>query len=356
MIRRTLSAGFTLIEVLLAIAITAVVMLTVGTTFTAMLEAREVIDNIGESTEAGTRILNLIERDLRGLWTYNIKGNAVLRGRFMDVGSFEADRIDLLTTTDAVGSVLDSYSRQVRPSICEVGYWLRQNPRYRDLIELWRREDPMVDDDLLTQGSFQLIYDRLKNFKISYYRTLGYESEELHEWDSSVDDELPRRIKIEFTLERRRGNRNQVTDSEVRDFEGAEKTYVRHIVLDRRYTDILKAGVAMIPLLPPPPADDKGGGPAGPGGKGDGKGGPGGKGGAAAIGGKIDINVGATPGRGDKGRGMPNGGEAGNRRGNGNQGPPPPRGGGPPGNGFDLGNLLRGGANGGGNLFGGGRR
>src|SRR5688572_14610061 len=115
--------GFTLIEVLLTVTITAVVMMMVTTTFRITLEARELIADLGESTEAGPRILNLIERDLRGLWTFNVENNAVLRGRNMDIGSFEADRIDFLTTTDAAGFVTDSNNRQLRTSLCEVGYW-----------------------------------------------------------------------------------------------------------------------------------------------------------------------------------------------------------------------------------------
>ncbi|MFM1873453.1 MAG: hypothetical protein RL398_2875, partial [Planctomycetota bacterium] len=56
--------GFTLIEVLLAIAITATVMITVGSTFHVLLNARDTVDDLSESTEAGPRILNLLERDL----------------------------------------------------------------------------------------------------------------------------------------------------------------------------------------------------------------------------------------------------------------------------------------------------
>jgi hypothetical protein len=104
-----------------------------------------VVDELTESTEAGPRILNLIERDLRGLWTFNVAKNAVFRGRDMDVGGFEADRMDFLTTTDAVGYVLDSHGVPRKPTLCEVGYWFKPNPRFRELKELWRREDPMVD-------------------------------------------------------------------------------------------------------------------------------------------------------------------------------------------------------------------
>jgi prepilin-type N-terminal cleavage/methylation domain-containing protein len=349
MARNSTTAGFTLIEVLLAMGITAIVMTTVTMSFQLILEARESVDSLAESTEAGPRILNLLERDIRGLWTFNVKNNAVLRGRFLDVASFEADRIDLLTTTDSVGYVLDGMNQQRRPTMCEVGYWLKQNPRYRDLIELWRREDPMVDQDLLTGGTFQLVHDRLKNFKISYYKTLGNEAEELHEWDSAENDELPRRIKIEFTIERQRSSHNVVSDAEIDDFEGAEKTYVRHIVLDRRYPEILRAGVALVPVAPPPPQDAQGGPGAG--------GGPMGPGGASMSG------LGRGGNRGPGGRGGPGGpggrgGPGGEAPGTRQAAPPGARGGnGTPGNGFNLGDILRGGTPGTpGNIFGTGGR
>ncbi|MCB9877074.1 MAG: prepilin-type N-terminal cleavage/methylation domain-containing protein [Planctomycetes bacterium] len=275
--------GFTLVEVLLAIGITAFVMVTVGSTFSIMLNARDVVDDLAESSEAGPRILNLIERDLRGLWTFNVQGNKVFRGRVADVNGRDADRMDFLTTTDAVGYVLDLDERPLKPSICEVGYWFKPNPRYRDVFEMWRREDPMVDDDLLTQGSFQLVHDRIKSFKVRYFDTLGYEAEERLEWDSSIDDKLPKRIRIEFTIERRRASRNVVSDVEVEDFEGAEKTYVRHFVFDPRLETILQANNARVPVIPPgePEAGDAGAqnqanGPAGPGGP-AGPAGPGGQ-------------------------------------------------------------------------------
>lgn len=284
--------GFTLIEVLLAAAITAVVMLTVATTFHAMLNARDVVDDLAESTEAGPRIMNLIERDLLGIWTFNVHDNAVFRGRNLDISGKEADRIDFLCTTDAVGTVLDGNNVPRKPTLCEVGYWLKPNPRFRDLLELWRREDPMVDDDLVTQGTFQLVHDRIKQFKVTYYRTLGKGAEELLEWDSKLEDALPKRIKISFSLERRRSSRNVVSDAEVADLEGALRTYERHIVFDSRLDGILAANSARMPVFPIEPAEE-GGGPAGPAGSGGG-GGPAGPAGPGGFGGPAGRNNNAT--------------------------------------------------------------
>ena len=252
--RREAAAGFTLIEVLLAIGITATVMLTVGTTFHIMLNARDVVDDLAESSEAGPRILKLIERDLRGLWTYNVRNNAVFRGVQADVNGRDADRMSFLTTTDSVGTVQDLESNAHRTTLCEVGYLFKPNPRFREVFELWRREDPMVDDDLTTQGdqgTFQLVYDRIKSFRVRYFDTLGWEAEELFEWDSAKEDRLPKRIMIEFTIERKRSSRNVVSDVEIEDFEGAEKKYVRHFVLPKRLEGVLLADNARIPVLPP---------------------------------------------------------------------------------------------------------
>ncbi len=330
-------SGFTLIEVLLALGVTAMAMVAISGAFISTLRARQEVQTLSESTEAGERILTLIERDLQGLWHHNIKDNLVLRGRNMDFGGFDADRIDFLTSTDAIGAVLDSRGELRKPSICEVGYWLKDNPKIPGLLELWRREDPMVDGELLTGGHFQLVSDRLKSFNITYFETLGYKAEELHEWDSSLEDMLPRRIKIEFRVHRRVANRNQTT-GEIQDFEKILKDYTRHIVFDPRIPEILLPGIAMLPLAPTRPKQGGGGGPAGDGGQGPGGGGPagplaidrmGGAGrGISTAGGGINIKV-----RGDVG-GRP-GGLGGGRR------PTLPRGGSSSG-GFDLGALLRG--------------
>ncbi len=344
-------AGFTLIELLLAVGITSTVMLLVGMTFRVTLQARDVVEELSESTAAGPRILGMLERDLRGLWTFNVKNNKVLVGRSRDVGSFEADRIDMLTTTDSIGYVLDDRNIPHQTSICEVGYWLKPNSRYRDLIELWRREDPLVDEDLVTDGRFQLVHDRLKSFKITYFKELGYRSEALHEWDSSLEDTLPRRIKIEFTLERKRSSRNVVDDAEFEDFEGAEKTYVRHFVLDPSVMGSLQPNVALVPIRPPKPEDAAAGG---------GGGGGGGmiSGGANARGGQSGMaGFGTATGRGGTGDARGNGGADQSFAGRGGAGRPGGQnpfggtGGLPPG--FNLGDLLRGArGGGGGGIFG----
>ncbi len=357
-------AGFTLIEVLLAVGITAVVMFKVGAAFLVTLQARTEIQALTESTADGERVLTLIERDLRALWHHNIKDNRVLIGRDQNIGGFDADRIDFLCSTNSVSGALDTTDQVSYPSICEVGYWLKPNPEIPGLIELYRREDPLIDNDLQSQGRFQLVCGRIKDFNITYFETLGHQAEELHEWDSSQENRLPRRIKIEFQVHRKLANRNRVSGAEVEDFGKIIKRYERHIVFDRRYTDILTAGVAMVPVAPPPPeAEALGGG--GPQGDGDGGAGPadgattngaaGAGGGFIAGGARTETSLGGGQGtRGPGGRGGQSSNPGANPIGGGNPPPniPPSNDNGVP---IDLGDLLRGGGlrgNGGG-IFGG---
>lgn len=372
--RHAPSSGFTLIEVLLAVAVTAMAMVAVSGAFLGTLRARSEIESLSESTIDGERILTLLERDLEGLWHHNIARNRVFVGRNMDIAGYDADRLDFYTTSDAISGVPDTTDQIAHPSICEVGYWLRENPRVPGMLELWRREDPMIDGDILAQDSsaFQLVCDRLKDFNITYYETLGARAEEIYEWDSSREQSLPRRMKIEFTVHRRVANRNAVSGNEVADFEKILKKYERHFVFDPRMTDILAAGVALVPVLPPrPEIAMEGGGGGGAGGPGDGMsnssaavtplggeadGGPGGNRGPGAS---SEIGFGQRGnGSGDAGgRGRGPGGRGPGGRGG---GPPPgiPQGNRPQNLPVDLGELLRngglgGGGGGAGGLFGG---
>lgn len=311
------SAGFTLIEILVAMLITSIIMVTVSTTLISTMDARKKVGALTESTEAGARILNLLERDINGLWTHNIKDNKVLVGRNMDLAGPPADRLDFLTNTDSIVAIEKTDQSLAHASVCEVGYWLRSNPKDGLLMELWRREDPMVDDDLVRGGNFQMIHNRIREFNVIYYKSLGKEAEEFDDWDSSTEDSLPRVIKIEFTIERKLSGAEVTQSAEVEDFENNNKKYTRYIVLDKEFSKILEPNFAMIPVLPTAPssANDQGNndnkaGPAG--------GGPAGSGGAKGRGGILNTDSKAVSTIGGGKRNGEGGSNRGGNRGGGN--------------------------------------
>lgn len=333
--------GFTLVEVLLAVAIGAVIMLMVTQTFTTTLQTRDDMDSLIGSNADAQRTLRLLERDLEGLWHYNVRvdDSPIFIGSDRELRAEEADRLDFLTTTDAIQGVYDRNDDLLHPSVCEVGYWLKENPRYSDLLELWRREDPLVDDELQAGGRFQLVTDRLKWFRIVYFETVGFEAEEIDEWNTEERGKLPARMRIEFEIERKTNG-----GGEIDDIEDVSRVYRRDFTFDDSYGTILDGGVALIPVIPGGPPDVSGAGEQGENGPGGGPGGPAGAGGANAF---------QNFGRGDGERPFDlRGGERGDARvtqgrattqtsfggdGGGRGGPPP----GPPQQ-INLGDLLNG--------------
>jgi type II secretion system protein J len=286
--------GFTLIEVLVTMFIVAIVMFVMFQVFAATLDTRHTVAALEEPLTAGPRILTLLERDLQALWHYNIKGNRVLLGQNRTLAGIQADRIDFLCTRPTCGVVKLEDESGRRTTLAEVGYWLREDRSNTGLLELWRREDPLVDDEPWKGGTFQLVHDRMRSFNITYFDSLGREAEPIEEWDAEKRGALPRRLRVRFEVERKGTARLAAMDAEVEDLDGQLVTYERDIVLDRRVTDIVAAGVAMVPVRPVPPVSQnqqqgggnqlpqmgQGGRPGEPGGQGrQGQRGAGGRGG-----------------------------------------------------------------------------
>jgi len=267
--RRAVRSGFTLVEVMLTLLIMAGILLTVTQILTAARQSRDTIHNIQESQLAGPAILDMLERDLRGIFTYDRDPRLHLRIRDRVLSGFDADSIDFVTTTDSLIYHQETSVEDFRRAdFNEVGYHLRNNPDTDDFLEIYRREDLGIDEEPFDGGQFSLLHDRVKGLDIQIYDEDGPEAEALESWGSDEDETagLPTRIEIALTLEL------------------APRLVREQIVLDRRtmvYRRILRfpetlrehqldpdaRPIASVPLLRPPvdPNAPGGGGGGGPG-------------------------------------------------------------------------------------------
>jgi type II secretory pathway pseudopilin PulG len=247
-------SGFTLLELLLSIGLTAVILVLVLEVFSVTQASNRMIRALGEPMTTGARVLDMIEDDLRSVWTYNIKEGKVLLGVSRDISSAETDRIHMIVggpTVYPVRQVDDSYRRA---SIAEVSYMVKsRSDDNKDLLELWRREDPLVDDNMEQGGGFQLLTNRLRfteGFRIQYFETIGKEAEAFNEWDSAERGRLPARIRIEFAIERQSATYGALNGPEVDEIGGRVLRYKRDIVLDPEKVIALTPGVALTPVIP----------------------------------------------------------------------------------------------------------
>jgi type II secretion system protein J len=196
--------GFTLVEVLLTMTIMALMLVAISQMLTAARTTRDVIQNVQETQLAGPAILDMIERDLRGLMTMDLPRTSEFRLKNRVVLGYDADGIDFITTTDNVNWT-ENGDRFVRADWCEVGYCLRPSPENDDFLELYRREDFGVDSEPFTGGTYTFLHDRVKSFDVRAFAEDGEDAEPIEEWNVDPTDPetqgLPARLEITMTLE-----------------------------------------------------------------------------------------------------------------------------------------------------------
>jgi prepilin-type N-terminal cleavage/methylation domain-containing protein len=297
--------GFTLVEVLLALVIMGMIMVSMTQILTAARTSRDTIHNIQETELAGPAILDMLERDLRGITTFDRTRQLQMRVKNRVILGFDADSLDFVSSTDSLALHAED-DRFVRADANEVGYRLKSSSTSEQFLEIYRREAYGIDDDPFEGGTFMLLHDRVKGFDVQCFAKDGTDELPLAEWGASPNDQnigLPARIEITLTLELA----PRLVNEQLRlaPIDKRTMTYKRVIrmpeSLRREETD---TPIAMIPDVPKPT-----GGGAGAGGPGGGVGG----------------------GKGKNGANGPNGGKSGDGMfiTTGGKGAPPPSGGGP---------------------------
>ncbi len=197
-------SGFTLMEVLLTMTIMALMLVAISQMLTAARTTRDVIQNVQETQLAGPAILDMIERDLRGVMTIDLPRTSGFRLHSRVVLGYDADSLDFVTSTDDVNWI-ENGERWVRADWCEVGYCLRPSPENDDFLELYRRESFGVDKEPFQGGTYTFLHDRVKSFEVRAFSEDGEDAEALEDWNTDPTDAetqgLPARIEITMTLE-----------------------------------------------------------------------------------------------------------------------------------------------------------
>jgi len=255
-------AGFTLVEVLLALVIVGFLMVAITQILTAARQSRDLIHNIQERYLAGPAILDQLEADLRSLTTFGRDERYALRVRNRVVSGFDADTIDFVTTTNSLMPFAEAENVDFRRADQnEVGYRFRERPDSDDFLEIYRREGFGVDEEPFDGGRYALLHDRVKGFNVYVYGEDGVDEEPEESWGSD-DYEfvgLPARLDIELRIELApRLIREQLSTDR------REMVYRRIVRFSETQRLALeRSPVPVVPALLPPTEPDLAGGPAG---------------------------------------------------------------------------------------------
>lgn len=160
--RVRVARSFTLIEMMVAVALMAMVLSMVGGILLSVINTREKVQDSLDSDKAGYGLLATLRRDLTGVYAYALGGPAFLGDNEEEDGR-PADRIHFVTTADVSES-----SDGLKPRLVEVGYRL-EKAREGDQLILYRRASGYEGDPLKGGGSYTGLYVGVHSFEIQYY-------------------------------------------------------------------------------------------------------------------------------------------------------------------------------------------
>ena len=230
--------GFTLIEVIVGIALLAAFLTGVYTVAIGSMQAKRRIHEMSAVFTAGPEILDLIERDIRGAYIHGVKDMKAMNAHRESVEGVESTYMDLVTTTNSKVALLDG-DRVLRSDVTEVGYRLRGSSEFSGFLELYRREQFFFDDDPVKGGEYFLVYDRVRSLVIDFFEkpeagttSSSVEEEEgQEEWKSETEKALPFAVRITLMLGDPLVGKSQTPDTE-REFK-----FVRWVLFPTAYDE-----------------------------------------------------------------------------------------------------------------------
>lgn len=187
--------GFTLVELLLAVALSALLMTIVYWTYFSINRSIDAATENQEALETGRMLTELIKRDIRGISPARFR----LAGKTEIVEGHAFGDMEFVTT-----AVLDGDPVRLR----KVGYSLVANEKGERIFI--RRESRNLDDTLNdTAKSFEL--SRIVNgFRVEFYNGTQW----VETWDSGGGGNTPKQIRVTIDVTDAKGKTKAFTAEE----------------------------------------------------------------------------------------------------------------------------------------------
>jgi hypothetical protein len=194
--------------------------------------------------------MDLIERDVRAMITFDLPIDVALRIKNRVVLGLDADSLDFITSTDSLtpGTWSD---RAVRHDVRRGGLPPAASiPDDKDLLEVYRRESFGVDDKPFEGGQFVFLHDRVKPLRDPDLPGGRPDADSVEDWNVQQDETekigLPARLEIELTLELApRIQREQVI------FKSVDKRTITYTRILRFSEDVLaQLEIQPMPVVP----------------------------------------------------------------------------------------------------------
>ncbi len=184
--------GFTLVEILIALAILAMIVASTFTIFRSSSISWQKGEERSQRYHTARVAMGRMEIEISQAV---ISENSLCR---FNGGASEIKFVSFVSTAEGVFE------------LAEIGYWLDEDEKL-----LMRNEDIDPDYDFLTQDHSDILADNISELEFSYYDGALWSSE----WDSEDEAEetseqetgvLPKAVKIKIKIERRKGKEGEI--------------------------------------------------------------------------------------------------------------------------------------------------
>jgi type II secretion system protein J len=191
--RANRGTGFTLIELMLAVLILAIMMSIIYGVVVSTVTAARRVEEITATSEIGPAILTQMRVDLEA--AFLPKEGEYFVATKNGGGGNARDRIDFISGVMAYGAE-DSVEEARFHSINEIGYQTINSRKDPSVAILYRREDYFIDSDPLKGGRLTELYDRVRSFSLRFLEGDTWRND----WNSKTQKGLPKAVEIELKI------------------------------------------------------------------------------------------------------------------------------------------------------------
>ena len=195
--------GFTLLEVLVSVAMIVVVMAAIYGAYTSNVESIQMARQNSLVYQTARVILDRMSRDLESAFlTERLSDNMPqtgLVGQDLEIDGRPADRVDFTSLSHVPLTEDDLPS-----DLCEIGYHLEKDEEAEDLV-IFRRDEAVVDEDILAGGQPQKLSGMVSGLDITYE---DQEGEVFNAWNTLEGENqgtLPVLVRVTMTLKDEQG-------------------------------------------------------------------------------------------------------------------------------------------------------
>jgi len=200
------NTGFTLVEVMVAVTVTSIILLTIYGVFSSVSSAKERLEGEGEDFHRARVLFDRLGREIRGAY---YRGGG--RGQVFVGGKDDLGRTFLTMSTTATTPL-----EQHQGGLARVHYLLREDTEEgRPGLTLFRQESPPFLPVNEETAGYRLVAG-IESLEFRFF-SRGTWSEE---WDADSMDSLPMMVEVSLVLRTEEGTRPFLTAFEMPVLEG----------------------------------------------------------------------------------------------------------------------------------------